>query len=339
MDALCFLAGTWDQRRHIDRNLCLQIKLTNLSTQRSLFTRWTGWKSLYNLFICSLTRPSHSHARLCHREGEEVDLWPKEGSLRRLFKSSAPPRRGLSKTVVTDVSITSVLWRTPEQETGYRCAFKPRGCWEIYGIFVILQGQTGGEHRSRSGEGQRRRQGAEGASRKCLFLWLSTFQMVIFPRRPSIMPGRRNGAPMKWNSSTSSAKGASLSSNRVGPVEQTVACVDLLWPMFSLHAQRLWNTRALVGKLCRRALRVRCRGSWSRCCSPSVSQKIQEISDRQKNNWKICLTEPTQEFYLTSATFFQSNVWTVFLPTLQNSCIKAWRWICSLAGYQDPLKQ
>lgn len=89
--------GTWDQRRHTDWNLRLQIKLTNLSAQRSLFTRWTrGGGSLPNRFICSVTRPSPSHPCLCHRKGEEVDLWSKEGSLRGLLKSSAPPRRGLS---------------------------------------------------------------------------------------------------------------------------------------------------------------------------------------------------------------------------------------------------
>lgn len=55
-----------------------------------------GGGSLPNRFICSVTRPSPSHPCLCHRKGEEVDLWSKEGSLRGLLKSSAPPRRGLS---------------------------------------------------------------------------------------------------------------------------------------------------------------------------------------------------------------------------------------------------
>lgn len=46
--------------------------------------------------------------------------------------------------------------------------------------------------------------------------------------------------------------------------------------------QRLWNTPALVAKPCRRASRARCRGSWSRCCSPSVSPRIPETSDRRR---------------------------------------------------------
>lgn len=37
----------------------------------------------------------HFPACFCHREGEEVDLWPEEGTLWRLFQSSAPPRWGL----------------------------------------------------------------------------------------------------------------------------------------------------------------------------------------------------------------------------------------------------
>lgn len=49
-----------------------------------------------------------------------------------------------------------------------------------------------------------------------------------FSPRPFTMPARRNGAPMKGNSSTSSAAGASLSSNRVGHGEQTAAGLDPL---------------------------------------------------------------------------------------------------------------
>lgn len=106
-----------------------------------------------------------------------------------------------------------------------------------------------------------------------------------FSLRPFTMPARRNGAPMKGNSSTSSAKGASLSSNRVGRGEQTAAGVDPLWPGFSLYGQLWWSTQASVGKLCSRALKVRCRGSWSGCCSPSVSQNIPDRSKRCKQNW------------------------------------------------------
>lgn len=112
-----------------------------------------------------------------------------------------------------------------------------------------------------------------------------------FSLRPFTMPARRNGAPMKRNSSTSSATGASLSSNRVGRGEQTAADVDPLWPRFSLYGQLWWSTQASVGKLYSRALKVRCRGSWSSCCSPSVSQNIADRPERCTQNWKNCLTE------------------------------------------------
>lgn len=104
-------------------------------------------------------------------------------------------QRLLLPTFPSYLSCARTDTRAPRGEEGVGVG----GC-EIYepnGILVILQGQTGGEHRSRSGEGQRRRQGAERVSRKCLFLGMSTFEMSPFPCRPFIMPGRRNWAPMK----------------------------------------------------------------------------------------------------------------------------------------------
>lgn len=231
-----------------------------------------GGRGLYNLFICGLTRPPRSHACFCHREGEDIDLWSKEGGLWRLLKSSAPPRRGLSKAVVPDLSLMSVR----QSKDLVTDVFLKLKYINLTGFWWFFKGKR--EESTTVDEGKAKEDAK--VSREVSVVMVEHILTVHFPPRPFIKPGRRNWAPMRWNSSTSSAKGASLSSNRVGHLEQIVSCVDPLWPTFSPHVQRLWNTRAWVGKRCRRALRVRCRGIWSRCCSPSVSRKMQEISDK-----------------------------------------------------------
>lgn len=143
---------------------------------------------------------------------------------------------------------------------------------------------------------------------------------------------------MKWNSSTSSAKGASLSSNRVGHVKQTVACVDLLWPAFSLSRAALVEYTSISGKTLEESIESEMSGELESLLLAIGGSEWTRNIRQQKQNWKMWQTEPTREFYLTSAVLSQSSVWTVFLPTLQSSCIKAWRWIVSiLAGPSEAM--
>lgn len=162
-----------------------------------------------------------------------------------------------------------------------------------------------------------------------------------FSLRPFTMPARRNGAPMKRNSSTSSATGAWLSSNRVGHGEQTAAVVDPLWPGLSLYGQLWWSTQASVGKLCNRALKVRCRGSWSGCCSPSVSQNTPDRPKRCKQNWKNCLTEekclilPVLPFFLVKCV----NSVPAFFAELLYKSMKVNVQICRASVFKVKLKR
>lgn len=63
--------------------------------------------------------------------------------------------------VLAEVCVRLLLFMFPSylscgKEAGYRASFKPQGIYKIYDserISLVLQGQTGGELRSRSGEG------------------------------------------------------------------------------------------------------------------------------------------------------------------------------------------
>lgn len=141
--------GTRDQRRRVDRDLCLQIKRTNLSSQRSLFTRWTF---CYSLFVPTVMFFTH----VCATEKEK----------KLTFDLKKEVSGDFCKALLLLAEVYQRLMFHHRWQTCLHAADE---------IFLLLPGQTGGERRSRPGDGKRRRQGAGRANRKWLILGLSAF--------------------------------------------------------------------------------------------------------------------------------------------------------------------